>query len=87
MLAFKGMLVEPGKRAGISVPDDLDNYDKGDYPHWEVFCRIQLGASMPTAIAHWDNAKIIASISDNDITKITYEQLEELGIQIGYPSS
>lgn len=85
MVAFKGMLVTPAKRAGISVPDDLDCFNSADYPHWIVFCEIQLGAAMPTPTAHWDNAKIIASISNDDITKIIMTELIDLGIQIGYP--
>lgn len=86
MLAFDAMLIEPAKQADISIPDDLDCFHSADYPHWVVFCEIQLGKPMPRPSAHWNNAKVIASISNDDITKITYAELEELGLQIGYPT-
>jgi hypothetical protein len=84
MLAFKGMLVPSAEAAGIKLPDDLENYDKEQYPHWAVYCSTQLGSPMPYPAAHWDNANTIASIPDNKIKTITFEELEKLGLQIGF---
>lgn len=44
MLAFPGMIADAAVRAGIKVPDDLDEYDPLKYPHWHIFCMVQLGA-------------------------------------------
>lgn len=86
MLAFKEMLINPAKHAGISIPDNLDCFDSTSYPHWVVFCAIQLGSSMPQPTSHWHNAKVIADVNDDDITKVTLTELEELGLQLGYPN-
>ena len=81
MVAFPTMLVAPAKDAGIEVPDDLDNYDKELYPHFFVFCVVQLGRPMPHPSAHFDNAKIIGKISLNAIRQITPSQLMALDFQ------
>jgi len=60
MLAFPEMIAPAAKEAGIKLPPDLENFDSKAYPHWQVFCRMQLGQPMPHASAHWDNAKVIA---------------------------
>lgn len=84
MMAFPGMLVSAAERAGIKVPDDPDNYDKTKYPHFAVFCTAQLGNPMPYAGVHWKNARVIAEISDEDITKVTFQDLENRGFRVGY---
>lgn len=84
MIAFPIMAVAPAGEAGIKVPPDPDNYDPQDYPHFAVFCKVQLGAPMPNPSAHWENAKIVAGVSDADIMSITYQQLLDLGLSIGF---
>lgn len=54
------MLVNPAKAAGMKVPDDPDNYNKEEYPHFFVFEVCQLGASMPYPSCAFDNASLIA---------------------------
>ena len=85
MLTFPQLLVPAAKNAGVKVPEDLDNYDAREYPHWHVYCFVQLGAPMPFPTAHWDNAKVIASIGIDNIRLVTYEQLLEAGLAIGQP--
>lgn len=84
MLAFPGLIAPAAEQAGIKLPDDVENYDKSQYPHWHVFSAMQLGAPMPHACAHWDNAKVIATLDDTEILTITPEQLEEKGFAIGF---
>ncbi len=83
MLAFPGLIAPAAERAGIKLPEDVENYNKAEYPHWFVFSQMQLGAPMPDPSAHWDNAKVVAVIPNDQITKVTPEQLEEAGFRIG----
>jgi len=83
MIAFPAMLIEPAKKAGIKIPDNVDDYDKEKFAHFFVFCFAQLGQSMPYPSAHWDNAKIIASFSDEEIKLVTGKMLLEKGFAIG----
>ena len=83
MIAFAGMLIGPAKEAGMKIPIDADNFNPKKYPHFDIFCKVQLGAPMPWATAHWENARLIASLSDKEIKTITYPQLMEKGLAIG----
>ena len=71
MKAFPEMIALAAEKAGIKLPPDLENFEPSDYPHWVVFSRIQLGSAMPYPGVDWDNAKVIAAISNEDIFKIT----------------
>lgn len=70
MLAFPGMLVAPAEKAGIQVPEDPNNFDSDDYIRFAIFCQ-----------AHWANAKIIASIPEDQLKTITMGDLCGLGYQ------
>ena len=80
MIAMPAMLVNPALDAGINVPEDLEDYDPERFPHWYVFNMVQLGAPMPDANSHFANAKVIASVTDEDITKVTHHDLENMGV-------
>lgn len=86
MLIFAEMLVEPAEKAGIRVPPNVEKFDAEMYPHFQVFCTCQLGASMPTPSSHWDNAKVIASIPDDEIKLITFNELVQKGFAVGKPT-
>lgn len=79
MIAFAVMLVTPAKAAGIKVPKDPDKYNSKKYPHWHVYISLQCGRRLPSPTSHWNNAKVIAAISDIAIRKITYGDVCELG--------
>lgn len=87
MIAFPGLLVGPAKEAGMKVPEDADQdgkemgHDPSEFPHWTVFCNLQLGRPMPSPGAHWHNAKVVASIPQDRIMGITYPEVLELGFQ------
>jgi hypothetical protein len=85
MIAFAGMLVAAAEEAGMKVPEDPDNFDQEEFPHFDIFCKVQLGASMPSMSAHWNNAKLIAGLSDEKIKTITYTEILEEGLEVGDP--
>lgn len=85
MFAFPEMLVEPAKRAGMKVPENPNHFVDEEYPHFAVFCNIQLGSPVPYGQAIWDNAKVIAGVPDTDIKDVTREELVGRGLAIGYP--
>lgn len=75
------MIVEAAKKAGINVPEQPDEpFNTQTYPHFSVFCGAQLCRPI-TWGEQWDNAKVIASISDEDINNITIKELVDKGLQ------
>ena len=86
MLIFPGMLIDPARRAGMAVPDNPDNFEASQYPHFTVFCNYQLGRSMLPG-DHWENAKVIANLALDKVTTITYKELEDMVYgQSNYPT-
>jgi hypothetical protein len=83
MIAFASMLLSPAEKAGMKIPDDADEFDPNEFPHFDVYLKCQLGASMPSPSAHWENAKLIASYSDDKIKTLTYAELLEDGFAVG----
>lgn len=81
MIAFPGILASAAEKAGMLVPNNPDKWQqfKNKYPHFFVFCAVQLGKSCRYPGEHWDNAKVIAKIPSKDIMKVSLEDLEELG--------
>lgn len=80
MIAFPFALRSPAKAAGMRVPIDTENYDRAEYPHFHVYVTFQCGRRMPVPTSHWDNAKVIAGLSDTEIKTFTMQQLEERGV-------
>lgn len=79
MMAFPSMLVDAAKKAKMSVPKDPDSFDANKYPHFHVFCQVQLCRPIKWG-EHWENAEIIAKISNDKIKKITLCELLDLGL-------
>lgn len=80
MLVFPGMLVAAATEAGMKVPPDPDNFDSGQYPHFRVFCNMQLGRRMQPG-EQWENAKVIAAVPEDEIRTITAADLIRRGLQ------
>ena len=80
MLVYPTMLVKSATDAGMKVPPDPDNFDANEFPHFEVFCQVQLNRPMNVLNEHWENAKIIAGISEDDIRKVRLADLLALGL-------
>lgn len=81
MIAEPAGLVGPAKEAGIAIPEDLEEFDPEEYPHWDAFCTMQLGRPMPNASCHWENAKVIARIPLDKIKTITIREMLNMGFQ------
>lgn len=87
MIAFDGMLIGPAKQAGIPVPDDLDNFESDNFVQWVVFRNVQIGESMPYPSAAWDNAKVVAQFTPEQLkTTVTYKTLLDAGLAVGNSS-
>lgn len=84
MIAFPGLLTAPAEVAGMKVPPDPDNFDPEEYPHFSVFLKVQLGAPMPDPSAHWENAKVVASVPEDKIHMVTYQELLDAGLSIDF---
>lgn len=84
MLAFPGMLVEAAKQAGMKVPKDPDDFKPEKFPHFQVFCNVQLGRAMTSWTEHWDNAKVVAKVPEKEITTIKMPKLIEMGLRGTY---
>lgn len=81
MIAFPEMLIGAAKSAGISCPPtdssgEFEYYEPRDYPHFTVFCIVQLGRSMSHWQAHFENAKIVSAIQDP--LSLTYGEIEDM---------
>lgn len=80
MFAFPGMLVSAAKQAGIRTPKNPDDFDPKRFPHFAVFCTVQLGRRMRPG-EHWENAKVIASVPTKEIKTVTLDGLIARGLQ------
>lgn len=81
MIVFPGMLAVAAEKAGMPVPTlsgEFDSFDKKAYPHFHVFCEAQLGRPMQPG-EHWENAKVIAAFSVEEIRQATPEDLRRKG--------
>lgn len=88
MIASPYILASYAKEAGMDIPDDPDRYEqeKETFPHFFVFCALQLGAPMPSPTAGWDNAKVIAAIPRDDIKMIRAADIYDKGFVVGFSS-
>lgn len=82
MMAFPGMLISACEKAGIKCPSDPDNgdWDRDEYPHFAVFCALQLGRRIRLG-EHWDNAKVIAKIPEDEIKTLTLVDFISRGLE------
>jgi hypothetical protein len=83
MFAFPGMLSVAAYQAGIKVPLDCEDFEPEEFVHFAVFCNAQLGRPMPYSGCHFDNAKVIAALSEEECKSITFAQLVEKGFVVG----
>ena len=76
MLVYPGMLVGAAEQAGMKVPPNVDQYDPTEYPHFDLFCLLQLARRMQWG-EQFGNAKILAAIPIEELHKMTVKQLVE----------
>jgi hypothetical protein len=79
MLIFPQMLVAAANEASIKVPEDLENYDKNEFPHWFILCATQLARPMRPG-EHWENAKIISNLTFEQLSTMSYDDFAAIGV-------
>lgn len=83
MIVFPSMLIKAAKEVNMAVPEpvpeDIDSI-KDDYPHFFVFCQVQLCRSLVYWGEHFDNAKVIMKFSEEEIMEITLDDLFNAGL-------
>lgn len=85
MLIFASFIARAAREAGMKTPTfehKKEEWDEDEFPHFAVFCKIQLGRSMSSPSQHWENAKIIAAIPDDMIRKVTLKDLLAMGVDV-----
>ena len=80
MFAFPTMIVIPAEKAGMKVPPNPDDFDRDIYPHFSVFCAVQLHRELVYWGEAWDNANIIVRLSDVEIRSMTLSDLISIGL-------
>lgn len=78
MLIFPDQIANAATQAGMKVPPDPEAFNPNEFPHFHVYCNVQLCRKI-TWGNHWRNAEIIAAIPEQQLRTLTLEQLERLG--------
>lgn len=88
MSQLVNFMLDVASRAGIAVPHesevtdpDEEGFDRDKYPHLKVFWNAQIGKSIQCFEAREANARIVASIPESEIRKITFAELRNLGFK------
>jgi len=84
---FPEMFLNHVEGTGLKVPEDASEFNKDEFPHWEVFLLLHLGRNIPNMNDIHYNAEIIAKIPDDQIRKITVNQLQALGVDLSEGST
>lgn len=65
----------------MKTPEDSDkDFLPSEFPHFTVFCNLQLCRPMRTHSEHWENAKIIAAIPENELIEMSIGDFLAKGI-------
>jgi hypothetical protein len=67
MMILESMLIDAAGKAGMKVPPDADEFDAAEFPHFRVFCNLQLCRPMKMDGEHFRNAEVIAQIPEERI--------------------
>jgi hypothetical protein len=77
---FPENLIHFAWEARMKIPtSDVRDYNPREYPHWDAFCRWQIGREIPTAHTPHVNAEIIAKLDADRAFDITSTELKQLG--------
>lgn len=97
MMAYPSMLMAAAMRAGMKVPPDgtpivamgaighvdVDvGFSPFEYPHFAVFCAVQLWRPVKWG-EHWENAQIIADIPMSHPGQVNLKELIRKGLHYG----
>lgn len=83
MFGFAGMFKNHIDGSNLKMPENFEEYNPEEYPHFHVFMIMHLGQLIDISALE-TNANIIAGISDEDIKKVTPEDLFNLGLELGH---
>ncbi|MDD4779180.1 MAG: hypothetical protein PHT02_01060 [Tissierellia bacterium] len=78
VFCFTGMFLNHIEGLGLKLPEDLDNYNPVEYPHYHVFMTLHLARPIDVSSLHY-NAELIANLSDEEIRTVTLESLINKG--------
>lgn len=82
MFAFTGMFEPHIKNSNLRLPENFDNYNPDQYPHFHVFVLAHICRPIDVRALE-DNANIIAAIPEDEIKEVTFTQLIERGVVCG----
>lgn len=80
MFIFPSMLVPAAEKAGMKVPPKPDDFKTAEFPHFRVFCQLQLCRPMQPG-EHWENAKIIAAIPEKELKTLRLQGFLKKGLR------
>lgn len=81
MMAFPSMLVSAAIAAKMPVPSNPDEFDHDKFPHFAVFCTLQLARPMKMDGEQFRNAKVITKIPEDKIKKMTLTDFIAEGLE------
>lgn len=89
MLCFEMMLAQAAADAGMKVPPEekmdakgVCAWDREEYPHFFIFCLLQLNRGMSSPDQHWNNAKAIAKIDGEALKTMTMADFAKAGVDL-----
>lgn len=83
MFMFPRMFYTHIKDSNLKIPNDFENYNPEEYPHFHVFMLTHLGQPIDITALE-DNANIIAEIPEENIKGVSFNDLLEMGVVFGY---
>lgn len=88
MIVSPALLTAAAEKAGISVPENPREYSTQEnqekHFHFFVFCMLQLARPLRHWGEHWDNAKVLAGFSKEELESKTVNDLIEAGFSHPY---
>ena len=73
-------IVEAAEKARMPVPPNPDRFDEEIFPHFHVFCVLQLGRTVNHINECYTNAKVIAQVPSEKIKEISLHELTKMGL-------
>jgi len=81
MFGFPDMLKNHIENSNLKQPEDFNNYNLEEFPHFSVFMATHLCCPVDV-YALEDDANIIAAIPEDQIRAVTYGDLVEMGMSV-----
>ena len=72
--------------SNLKLPDDFENFDPEEFPHFNVFILTHLGNIFDVNDLR-ENANIIANIPEEDIRKVSYNDLIAMGVSFSFSNT